>query len=173
MPQKGGAGRGVGKPEDVVYTPAWCAEDMMTHFAPSGVMLDPCRGKGAFHRLMPKWSPWCEVTCGRDFFDFHDHVDWVIGNPPYSLTRIWFRHSYNIADNLLYLVPHRNIFSAYGFLKEIHEYGGFREIRQYGTGSRLGFPMGNAVGAFHIQKGYHGPTQFTFHDGLDINRKVA
>ena len=149
---------------DVVYTPSWCAQDMVQHFGVTGVVLDPCRGKGAFHDLLPDGSPWCEIEEGVDFFDWSAHVDWVIGNPPYSLTRKWFRHSYGIADHLLYLVPLRNVFSGYGFLREIAEYGGIPEIRVYGTGGRLGFPMGNAVGAFHIQRGYVGATQFSFYD---------
>lgn len=159
--QRGGAGRGTGLPEDVVYTPTWCAADIVSHFDPRGVVLDPCRGKGAFHDLLPEGSPWCEITEGVDFFDWSTPVDWVIGNPPYSLTRPWFRHSYSIAEHLVYLVPCRNVFSAAGFLTEIHEFGGFREIRLYGTGGKLGFPMGNAVAAFHVQRGWSGPCVFS------------
>jgi hypothetical protein len=105
---------------------------------------------------------WCEITDGHDFFAWTGKVDWVVGNPPYSMTRVWFRHSYTIADNLLYLVPLRNVFSGYGFIREIFNYGGIREIRVYGTGGSLGFPMGNAVGAFHIERGYRGLAQFSF-----------
>lgn len=148
---------------DVVYTPDWCAKDIIDHFAPTGTILDPCRGKGAFHDLLPVGSPWCEISDGRDFFDWDTPVDWVIGNPPYSLTRPWFRHSYDIADNLVYLVPLRNIFSGYGFLAEINAFGGFREIRVYGTGGSLGFPMGNAVGVVHIERGWRGRTAMTFY----------
>lgn len=151
---------------DVVYTPAWCAQDMVEHFQPSGVVLDPCKGEGVFLDYLPEGSPWCEITNGRDFFEWTEPVDWVIGNPPYSLTRPWFKHSYGIADHLLYLVPLRNVFSGYGFVREIHEYGGIVELRIYGTGGRLGFPMGNAVGAFHIERGYVGPTVFSFFDPL-------
>jgi len=131
--------------------------------AQSARILDPCRGLGAFTDHIPG-AEWCEITEGRDFFDWHEPVDWVISNPPYSLTRPWFRHSYTVARYLCYLVPLRNVFSGYGFLREIHEFGGIREIRTYGTGGRLGFPMGNAVGAFHIERGYSGPTEFTFYD---------
>lgn len=149
---------------DVVYTPDWCAHDMINHFAPSGTVLDPCSGEGAFLDKLPKGSLWCEISRGVDFFKWTRHVDWVIGNPPYSLTRKWFEHSYLIADHLLYLVPLRNVFSGYGFIRDIYQFGGFREIRTYGTGGRLGFPMGNAVGAMHIERGYRGPARFTFYD---------
>lgn len=151
---------------DVVYTPDWAAGDMVRHFSPTGVVLDPCRGKGAFHGLLPPESPWCEITDGRDFFDWSEPVDWVIGNPPYSLTRNWFRHSYEIATNLVYLIPLRNLFSGYGFIRELCEYGGIVEIRLYGTGGRLGFPMGNAVGAVHARRAFHGATTISFFDPL-------
>lgn len=151
---------------DVVYTPDWAARDMVDHFQPTGRILDPCKGRGAFLNLMPD-ADWCEITDGRDFFTWTQPVDWVIGNPPYSITREWFRHSYRIAANLCYLVPLRNIFSGYGFVREIQAYGGFREIRTYGTGGRLGFPMGNAVGAIHVQRGYHGPMAWSDQESED------
>lgn len=67
-----------------------------------------------------------------------------------------------MADNLLYLVPLRNVFSGFGFIRNIYDFGGIKAIRNYGTGGTLGFPMGNAVGAMHIQKGWTGPTDWTF-----------
>lgn len=154
------------KTGDVVYTPDWAAKDMIDHFQPSGLILDPCRGKGAFHDLLPGDAPWCEITDGRDFFEWTTPVDWVIGNPPYSLTRPWFRHSYAIAENLVYLIPLRNLFSGYGFVREVYEYGGIVEMRLYGTGGRLGFPMGNAVGAIHMRRGHRGATTISFYDPL-------
>jgi hypothetical protein len=157
---------------DVVYTPAWAAIDMVEHFCPAGRVLDPCRGEGAFTDVLPG-AEWCEITEGLDFFDWTDRVDWVVGNPPYSLTRKWFAHSYRVADHLLYLVPLRNVFSGYGFVREIYEYGGICEIRVYGTGGRLGFPMGNAVGAFHIARGYRGETVFSFFDEITPALELA
>jgi hypothetical protein len=145
---------------DIVYTPQWAAKDMVEHFRPHGRILEPCRGDGVFTDLLPT-ADWCEITDGRDFFDWHEQVDWIISNPPYSLTRPWFRHSYTIAKDIVYLVPLRNVFSGYGFLREITEFGGIVGIRTYGTGSRLGFPMGNAIGAIHIRRNYDGPTEFS------------
>lgn len=149
---------------DVVYTPAWAAKDMVEHFQPSGRILEPCCGEGVFLTYLPPETEWCEITKGRDFFSFKEKVDWVVSNPPYSLTRKWFKHSYLVADNLLYLVPLRNVFSGFGFLKEIDAFGGIKELRLYGTGAALGFPMGNAIGAFHIQAGFKGSTTFSFAD---------
>jgi hypothetical protein len=147
---------------DKVYTPAWVARDMVGHFAPAGRVLEPCKGPGVFMEFLPPAAEWCEIDEGRDFFEWTAPVDWVVGNPPYSMTRKWFRHSYEVASNLLYLVPLRNIFSGFGFVREIHQFGGIAAIRVYGTGGSIGFPMGNAVGAFHIQADYKGPTQLSF-----------
>ena len=149
---------------DRVYTPDWVAKDMVEHFRPQGRVLEPCRGDGVFMRYLPADTLWCEVDEGRDFFEWQDPVDWVVGNPPYSLTREWFKHSYRISKDIVYLVPMRNVFSGYGFLREIHGYGGIVEMRLYGTGGKLGFPMGNAVGAMHLRRDHRGSTAMTFHE---------
>lgn len=152
---------------DVVYTPLWCAQDIMSYFSPKGKLLDPCRGEGVFYNLFPKKAAyWCEITEGKDFFNWKNPVDWSIGNPPYSLTRKWFRHTYTITEQFLYLIPLRNFFSGYGFVRELHEWGGLKEIRCYGTGGRLGFPMGNAIGVLHGKRNYCGTTNITFFDDL-------
>lgn len=147
---------------DVVYTPEWVARDMVEHFSPMGRILEPCKGLGVFMKFLPPTTEWCEITLGRDFFAWNDCVDWLVSNPPYSLTRKWFKHSYNVADNLLYLVPLRNIFSGFGFIREIYDFGGIVEIRNYGTGGMLGFPMGNAVGALHVKREYSGEMKISF-----------
>lgn len=116
---------------DVVFTPHWVAADMVAHFHPAGSILEPSKGSGAFMAVLPPGTEWCEIAEGRDFFAWTKHVDWVIGNPPYSMTREWFRHSYTVADNLLYLVPLRNIVSGFGFVREIYDFGGIVEIRLY------------------------------------------
>jgi len=38
---------------DVVYTPDDVARDVVSFFCPSGRVLDPCKGKGAFLQYMP------------------------------------------------------------------------------------------------------------------------
>lgn len=148
---------------DVVYTPAWCAKDMVDHFKPAGKILEPCKGAGVFLEFLPSDTHWCEISEGVDFYEWTSCVDWIISNPPYSQTRPWLKHSYQIADNIVYLVPFRNITSGYGLLVEMREYGWMKEVRCYGTGGKLGFPMGNAIVAIHIERGYRGDTGFSFY----------
>lgn len=139
---------------DAVYTPDWCAADMVRHFKPAGRILEPCRGGGAFMRHLPPDADWCEIREGRDFFAWSDPVDWIITNPPYSITRDFLRHAISVAANIVFLLPARNIFSGYGTVRECARWGGIAEIRWYGTGSVLDFPMGNAISAIHWKRGH-------------------
>lgn len=147
---------------DVVYTPEWCAIDIISYFQPTGKILDPCRGEGAFYNNMPSGSFFCEIQEGIDFFEWTEKVDWIISNPPYSNFREWLRYSFEVAENIVYLIPLKNVFSAFGQLKEIYDRGGIKHIRVYGTGARLKFPMGNAVGAVHFKKDYAGDIGISF-----------
>lgn len=150
------------KTGDVVYTPRWVAKDMIEHFQPLGSILEPCKGAGVFMEFLPPNAAWCEITEGRDFFGWTKSVDWTISNPPFSLMRKWFLHSYKVSNNVLYLIPAWKFFCSFGLVSSTRDFGGIREIRYYGTGGSIGFPMGNAIGAFHIQRGYRGQTAFTF-----------
>lgn len=151
-----------GTRSDRVMTPAWCAADMVEYFHPTGRILEPFKGAGVFLTYLPS-AAWCEVDEGRDFFDWRDPVDWIISNPPYSQTRPAFRHARVLAHDVVFLVPLRNIFSGYGFIRELRQEGGIAAIRLYGTGSRLNFPMGNAIGAVHWQRNYIGPITLSDH----------
>jgi hypothetical protein len=150
-------------PSDVVYTPDWCANDMLEWFNPTGSILDPCKGGGAFYDQMPPGAEWCEIREGVDFFEWVKPVDWIISNPPYSNFREWLNHSFKVAQEIVYIVPVKNVFSAFGMVAEIRAYGGIKHIRYYGTGSKVNFPMGNAVGAVHFSRNYDGPIGVSFY----------
>jgi hypothetical protein len=142
---------------DDVYTPTWCAKDCIEWYKPTGVVLDPCKGHGAFSDLMPGCE-WDEIKEGRDFFARTQRVDWIIGNPPYSNFRKWFRHGFELSDNAVWLIPVWKAFSAYGLKIELANWGGgLAHIRYYGTGGKLGWPLGNAIGAVHFKRGHTGP----------------
>lgn len=40
-------------PKDVVYTPDWVADDMVSFFQPSGKILEPSKGEGVFLKYLP------------------------------------------------------------------------------------------------------------------------
>lgn len=155
-------------PSDVVYTPVETAADIVAHFAPTGLCLDPCYGDGAFYRAFPAGveKDWCEIERGRDFFHYRRPVDWIIGNPPYSILRPWLQHSFSLADDIVYLIPLVKPFQSLSIIQAIQAYGGIREKYVLGTGRSLGFPFGFPVGAVHFRRGYTGPTGMTFREGL-------
>ncbi len=72
------------KPADVVYTPVYVSQNIIDTLRPSGKMLDPCKGDGSFFNLM-NGADYCEIDEGKDFFEYKNKLDWIIGKPPYSL----------------------------------------------------------------------------------------
>ncbi len=151
-------------PADVVYTPLWYARDMVRHFKPSGRILEPCKGGGAFMKYLPKNTEWCEIAEGKDFFAWHEKVDWCFGNPPYSLFTEWLYHSMKIADNICYLIPIGKVYSSDARMKDIYKWGGIVETIYYGKGSDMGFPFGFPCGAVYLKRGYKGGATFVFRE---------
>ncbi len=141
--------------KDVVFTPDWVAAAMIKHFKPTGLMLDPCKGNGAFFNKMNN-ADYCELQEGKDFFDYEKQVDWIISNPPYSVYADWIRHSFEIAENIVYLIPINKAFNSSLMLQQTYEYGGIAEIVHVAPGSQLKFPIGFAIGAVHYKRGYTG-----------------
>ena len=141
---------------DVVYTPEPVVLDMLEWVKPSGLCLDPCKGDGAFIKHLPPGSDWCEIQEGKDFFDYHRKVDWIIGNPPYSIFEDFLAHSLELSDNVVYILPTNKVFQRAVIMRMINKWGGVRGMRVYGSGSVVGFPFGFSVAAFWLQKNYTG-----------------
>lgn len=147
------------KPNDKVYTPEDIAKDIISRFNLSGKVLDPFYGKGVFYNNFPDnvEKDYCEIDLGKDFFDYNEHVDWIISNPPYSIYTDVMTHSYEIADNIVYLIPLNKIVSSWGRVKELAAYGGVPYIYILPAG-KCGFPFGFPACAVYMQKGYTGDT---------------
>ena len=151
-------------PRDVVYTPDDVARDVVNFFKPSGRILEPSAGDGAFLRHLPPHTEWCEIEKGRDFFAEHRHFDWIVGNPPFSIFTEWLEHSFEIADNIVYVQVLSSIFISVERLKQIQRFGGIRTIYVLGEGKPLGFPFGFGIAAFHFQRNYRGGTFTVFRE---------
>ena len=143
---------------DVVYTPDWVARDMVEYFKPTGRILEPSCGDGVFLKYLPT-AEWCEIEKGRDFFSWSEQVDWIVGNPPYSVFSKWLGHSMKVAKDIVYLLPLTRLFNSGFFIKRLLEYGGIVTMRYYADGGELGFPIGFACGAVHFQRDYKGKTR--------------
>ncbi|WP_431129659.1 hypothetical protein [Flagellimonas flava] len=144
---------------DVVYTPRHVSKWIIDFVKPEGICLDPCKGDGAFYDFLPAGKEFCELDDGKDFFDFKKKCDWIIGNPPYSIFKEFLEHSFNIADNVSYLVPTNKVFQRQVIMDMIHEYGGIHSIAVFGSGTLIDFPFGFSVGNFHFKKGWRGNTR--------------
>tara|TARA_R110000787_G_C13165824_1_gene420134 strand:- start:42 stop:566 length:525 start_codon:yes stop_codon:yes gene_type:complete len=144
-------------PNDVVFTPEWLTEKICKMFKTSGKILEPCKGEGAFLKFLPKDTEWCEITEGRNFFDYNKKVDWIITNPPYSDFNRFLTHCFDLTENLVLLVPVAKMFKSMGTLKQIFEYGNFVEIHTL-PASKAGFPFGFPCAVYYIKKNYKGST---------------
>jgi hypothetical protein len=81
---------------DLIMTPPELATAIVDHFRPSGIVLDPCRGQGAFFNALGLSDGvtevrWCELNEDRDT------------NPPWSKLRAFLNHAMTISDNVVYL----------------------------------------------------------------------
>ena len=87
--------------KDIVMTPEYLAKDIIQHYEPKGLILDPCRGTGAFYDnfdgLYPHSKDWCEIAENRDFLQYHRKVHWIITNPPWSMMQQFLWHGMEIA----------------------------------------------------------------------------
>ncbi len=146
---------------DVVLTPDAVAADVVCRFRPVGRVLDPCKGSGAFLKHMPG-AEWCEIREGRDFFAWKEPVDWIVSNPPYSIFSDFLRHSFDVAENIVYLIPINKAFNSDRMMRDIWAWGGIETVYVVGGGGSLGFPIGFCIGAVHFRKGYRGGMSVEF-----------
>jgi hypothetical protein len=144
---------------DVVMTPEPLAKRLIEHFQPFGKILEPCIGEGAFYNNLVN-AEWCEITKGKDFMEYHDKVDWIITNPPWSKIRPFLQHSMELSEDIVFLTALAHLWFK-ARLRDINNAGfGIREIVLFDTPKN--FPQGGfQIGAFHIKKNYMGDIKFT------------
>lgn len=146
-------------PSDIVYTPDYVSKEIINWLNPCGKCLDPCKGDGAFYKYLPADSKYCEINEGTDFLYHKGSYDWIIGNPPYSIFEDFLIKSFEIADNVSFLVPTNKIFQRQIIMEMINKYGGIRSMIIYGSGTLIDFPFGFSVGNFHFKRDYKGETK--------------
>lgn len=146
-------------PNDVVFTPREIARAMVEYLSPSGKILEPCKGEGVFMDYLPTDTDWCEITEGRDFYDYHKKVDWIVTNPPYSDFNNFLEHSFELAENVGLLLPVAKVFKSMGTIRIIKKFGWFPKLWIL-PANKCGFPFGFPCGIFHFKKGYSGLTEW-------------
>ena len=151
---------------DRIFTPDVLAFDIVSYIRPSGLILEPSCGDGAFVRACRHLGlkcAWCEIDKGRDFFQCHPgrRYDYIIGNPPYSLFTPFLEHSLEVADNVVFLSPvaswfqraRERIIASAGF--------GILEIVHVPVPPPPWPPFGFSLGVAWLRRGWTGATQFT------------
>ena len=146
---------------DKIMTREAIAIQIINHFKPTGLVLEPCRGKGSFYNNFHCEKDWCEIDEGKDFFDYNKKVDWIITNPPYSIYDLFLLKAFEVADNIVFLVPLAKAFKSRKIDKEIEKYGGLKEIVMLGSGGTIGFPFGFPCGCLYYQRKYKGDIKIT------------
>lgn len=131
-------------------------------------------GDGAIFNHLPHGAQWCEIQKGKDFFLWSEPVDWIISNPPYSLLTAWLNHSYQVAENIVYLIPIDSFFVSFAKMKACIQYGWLKHIRVYGVGKQLGFPTGKTMGAVHFKRSYSGATSWSWYaPNIGVHSRLA
>ena len=136
--------------DDVVMTPIELAEKLVKHFKPKGRGLEPCCGSGNILRFLEN-ADWCEISRGKDFFDYQEKVDYIFTNPPWSKIRPFLQHSMSLANDIYFLFTINHLWTK-ARLRDIYEQGfGVVEICIFDT--PINFPQsGFQVGMVHIRK---------------------
>lgn len=150
--------------KDIVYTPRDVALEIINHFKPTGKILDPCKGDGAFSDQIPL-CVWCEIQEGKDFMHWIAPVDWIISNPPWSKMREFLAHGMEVADNIVYLTS-INHYTTKRRIRDMREAGfGIKEF--YCIPTPKTFPQsGFQLAAVHTQRGYTGSVAMTYSPNL-------
>lgn len=150
---------------DKVYTPHWAIKKVLDNFPINGKVLEPFAGDGRWVvQMASRGQPvsWCEIDEGRDFLDWHQRVDWIVTNPPYSTFTEMSRKCMAIASQVVLVIPVNKVMSSMPRLRDISERGfAVREIQILGSGRELGFPFGFPVGAVWLSKGWNEKVRLT------------
>lgn len=144
------------KSNDIVMTPITLAKQLVNHLKPAGIILEPCKGTGNFIEAFKEHdleTDWCEITKGKNFFNYDKKVNWIITNPPWSQIRTFLNKSMEISDNVCFLMTINHLWTK-ARLRDIKEKGfGIKEIIIFDTPTN--FPqLGFQVGMVYLKKGH-------------------
>ena len=154
---------------DIVITPAELARELVNHFKPTGKGLEPCCANGNILRFLPN-ADWCEITKGKDFFEYTNKVDYVFTNPPWSQIRAFLNHSMELADNVYFLFTINHLWTK-ARLRDIKSHNfGIKEICIFDTPKEFQ-PSGFQCGMVHLQRGYIGEIIFSELENVKAKEK--
>ena len=149
--------------DDVVQTPLHLALRIAKHFNPQGHVLEPCAGEENFSTALQRPGAMvhvCEITRGKDFFEWNEAVNWIVTNPPWSKIRAFLRHSMKLAPDVVFLMTVNHVWTK-ARLRDVKEAGfGIKEICLCEMPKE--FPQsGFQLGAIHFRQGWRGDISLT------------
>lgn len=143
---------------DVVMTPDGLACALVDALRPTGRVLEPCSGGGAFVRALQQVGAdvaMCEVSEATDFFGWHAPVDWVVTNPPWSQFARFLEHSLRLADDVALLATVNHWWTKRRVRTVLD--GGFGYRRLVLVDWPQTFPSsGFQLGMMHVSRGWTG-----------------
>jgi hypothetical protein len=167
---------------DAVMTPRPLARLIVGYFRPSGRVLDPARGEGAFYDAMRDLSPpptrvdWCEIEDGVDFLNPRHSLgsyDWIVTNPPWSKMRNFLLHSMRISENVVFVASMTH-FVTKARLCDIRQSGfGLREALLVTQPPAPWPSSGFQLAAVWLQRGYTGGLEFTDAQSVGPQEEMA
>lgn len=147
--------------KDLHMTPPCIAKALIAKLPLSGKVLEPAMGEGAFYNSFPEHleKDWCEIEKGRDFFNYHENVDWVVTNPPFSQFVEFLRHSVAIADNIAFYCTINHAIALRMRNRLMRQVGfGIVSITTTDTPPKPWPQSGFQVGLVYWKRGYTGST---------------
>lgn len=166
---------------DNVMTPDYIAQRISDHFRPSGVICEPCYGRGAFLRAFPRDAQIRGFEIEREYraclplwlvpvqpaLDFLSYTcegkafDWIVTNPPWSKFRAFLLQSMKVADNIVFLCLVNSWFMR-ARQEDIQRTGfGLVEILEIKQPPKPWPQTGFMLGAGWLRRGWTGSTTIT------------
>lgn len=90
--------------KDVFYTPLTVVKKHIESLTtdPSDRWFNPFAGKRVYYDNFPTTNKdYTEISEGKDFFDYTDHVDIICSNPPYSIMDRVLEHSVKLSPRII------------------------------------------------------------------------
>jgi len=118
--------------DDRVFTPQATVLECLTFlnefksFQKAVKVLEPASGEGAFSKELLRVGKdviECEISNGTNFFEFNDKVDFIVTNPPWSLTRKFLVHSMSVSDNIAFLIPINHLIGLKARMRDMKQKG--------------------------------------------------
>jgi hypothetical protein len=136
-----------------------------------GSVMDCCAGSGVMWQYLSAAVSqerlfWCEKQLDCDFLAYNGPpVKWIIANPPFRRFLPLLEKAFQVAENVVFILPRRSGDGYHAQLDLMQRYGyGLRSVillpRFRNGGKKNGlFASGVVIGVFHWQKGWTGTTE--------------